>query len=159
MIVWDQFMHELLQFPKGTHDLRPPCPPERIMEEEQRLGRLPSDLRAMLQRFNGGELFIDGGPFVTLFGLFDANDPPDFDWGIYYIDRSTPTWRTKMNRPMDWVIAATCYGGRIVLGPDPLVRQWDSATDAWDEFEDARYTYEEWISKLLTDGATYLVEE
>src|SRR5439155_7033175 len=129
--------------------LRPPCTLERIKEAEARLGSMPDDLSGMLQRFNGGELFIDAIPFVTLFGLSLATDRPDFDW---FIDRYTPTWRATMKRTDEWVIGMMNYGGVLVLGRDLAVREWDSAQHKWSP--EGR-PFAEWIDTILTEGVAY----
>ena len=58
----------------------------------------------MLKHFNGGELFFDAGPCITVFGLSLPADDPNFDW---FIDRFTPKWRSIRQRPKDWVIGMT----------------------------------------------------
>jgi hypothetical protein len=150
MIDWDEVLRELRSFPAKSQKLRAACPMQRINEEEGRLGRLPTDLSEMLLRFNGGELFIDAIPMITLFGLSLPGDPPTFDW---FIDRSTSAWRAKMGCPQDWVIGMTNYGGIAILGHDLLVGEWDSAQCKW---TGGRMPFQDWLQRLFVEGAEYL---
>ena len=70
VVDWDAFLANLFSLPPEVHDLFPPCPIERIHEEERVLGKLPDDLRAMLRRFNGGALFIKSIELLTVFGFW-----------------------------------------------------------------------------------------
>src|SRR4051812_17011749 len=112
-IDWSSVVQQLCSFPSHTQKLRPPCTQERIVEEERRLGQMPSELAKMLRLFNGGKLFIKSSPFITIFGLSLDTDPADFDW---FIDRFTPSWRSALGQTTDWVIGMTNYGGIVVLG-------------------------------------------
>jgi len=113
---------------------------------------MPDDLSRMLRHFNGGETFVKGIYFVTLFGLSLPTDPPDFDW---FIDRYTPAWRVQLNRPTDWVIAMTCYGGLIALGEDGLIREWDNGEGRW---ATEIYEFAEWLQKLMDEGIAFFNE-
>jgi hypothetical protein len=152
MVNWDRFLEEIRSFPPNVHKLRPPCPTERLREEESRFGTLPSDLVEMLRRFNGGELFVDAIPFLTLFGLSVPDDPKTSDW---FIDRFTPTWRSELGEPTDWVIGMTNYGGLSILGQDLFVKEWDTSQRKWTSDD---CPLNQWVERLLIDGAAYLEE-
>jgi hypothetical protein len=153
MVDWDSVLEQLRSFPANAHKIRAACPIGRIVEEGKRLGTLPTDLSEMLRRFNGGELFTDAMPMITLFGLSLPSDSPGFDW---FIDRYTPVWRAKMGGPQDWVIGMTNYGGIAVLGQDLLIREWDSAERKW---SGDQCSFRDWIRRVLIEGAEYLREK
>jgi hypothetical protein len=152
MVDWDCFLQEIGSFPPHTYNIRPPCPLERVKEEESRLGQIPSDLAEMLRRFNGGEFFIDAIPFITLLGLSLPSDPPGSDW---FIDRLTSEWRSGEGRPTDWVIGMTNYGGMEILGQDSFVSEWDSSQQKWTA---DRYPFDRWVENVLDEGSAYLDE-
>jgi hypothetical protein len=150
LVDWNGFLRRLRSFPSHTQKLRPPCGRERVLEEEQRLGQMPSDLAEMLYSFNGGELFVDAIPFVTVFGLSLGTDKAMSDW---FIDRFTPSWRSGPGKPKDWAIGMRNYGGLVVLGDDLLVREWDTSEKKWaaDQFR-----LDEWIENIMKEGAACL---
>lgn len=153
MVDWGKFMRNLKAAAPGVHNLRPPCPSDRIRDAEEHLGPMPGDLKRMLEVFNGAELFVAGMPFMTLLGLSLPSDPPDLDW---FIDRYTPAWRSFAARPKDFVVGIPCYGAVIVLGPDLVVREWDKGEGQW---SGKVLTYPEWVQDVLTEGAAFLTEE
>lgn len=152
MMDWDDFLQKMQTFPPQVHNLRLPCHLERVKKAELLLGQIPIELSQMLERFNGGKLFINGIAFVTIFGLSMPNDSPTFDW---FIDRYTPAWRSKIGQPMDWVIGMTNYGGVQILERDSFISEWDSSQNKW---MDGRYSLSEWLEKMLADGAACLDE-
>jgi len=121
------------------------------MEEERRLGQMPNDLVKMLDAFNGGELFVDAIPFVTIFGLSLSADKTTSDW---FIDRFTPSWRSGPGKPMDWAIGMTNYGGLVILGGDLFVRIWDTSEKQWTDNQ--LLLLDEWIVKIMKEGAACL---
>jgi hypothetical protein len=153
MANWNAFVSKLRLYPNEAMSFQPPCTPDRIASEETRLGTLPSDLRMMLEIFNGAELFVGAMPFLTLFGLSLPDDPADLTW---YIDRFTPTWRARMNRPSDWVYGMTNYGGIVIYDRDEKVVEWDGAQQKWCR---APTRLEEWFDDMLREGAKTYSEE
>lgn len=136
------------------HDLRPPCPPERIRREEARLGPFPAPVREMLRRFNGGEFYVDAIAMVTLFGLSAPGDDPASDW---YIDRFTPAWRSRGRRPGDLVVGMFNYGGVVVVDGDSVVREWDSAVGGWST-DHGPMRFGAWLSMVADLGQEYLAD-
>ena len=149
---WSKLVEYLCAFPPHTQELRPPCPQERITEEERRLGQMPSGLVEMLHLFNGGKLFVKTSPIITIFGLTLDSDSTSLDW---FIDRFTPRWRATLGQTSDWVIGMTNYGGIVVLDSDQQVSEWDTSQRDW-LYE--RYSLTSWIEKLMEDGTAYLKE-
>ena len=106
------FLANLFSFPPEVHDLFPPCPIERIHEEERVLGKLPDDLRAMLRRFNGGALFIKSIELLTVFGFWMPYKKAGFEFqeeAGWFIERFTARWRSGVGQPTDWIIGITNY--------------------------------------------------
>ncbi len=150
---WKGFVNRLKQLPANVTNLALPCPPERIAEERVRLGSWPSDLAEMLIVFNGGELFVDAMPFVTIFGLSLADDPPELEWSI---DKFTPKWRAAMQRPNEWIIGITNYGGIFVADENNVVREWDSAQKQW---TNKPLSFDEWADFIFVEGQKCLNDE
>lgn len=148
----DSFLDELLSLPPAAFALRTPCPDERIRQAESWLGTFPEGIVGMLQSFNGAELFIDTIALVTVFGLSVAEDDPACDW---FIDRFTPTWRSRIGRPHDLVIGMFSYGGIVTIGTDSLVREWDSVQWKWSSDHDAM-PLDSWIEMIAAEGRDYL---
>jgi len=153
MIDWDGILQKLRSFPSQTQNLRLPCVQERVMEEEVRLGQMPNDLAEMLRRFNGGELYIDAIPLITILGLSLPSDDVTSDW---FIDRLTPQWRSGAGQSTDWAIGMTNYGGMVILEQDSLVSEWDTSQQKW--MAD-RYPFNQWVEKIMEEGADYLNED
>jgi hypothetical protein len=149
---WKSVVNRLMELPARVMSLAAPCPQQRIRGTEAQLGKLPSQIVGLLTAFNGGELFIDATPFITIFGLSLAGDPPDRDWSV---DRFTAKWRAAMNRPNDWIIGVSNYGGIYVVDENNIVREWDSAQKRWTK----EFSFEEWIEFLFSEGQAYLDEE
>jgi hypothetical protein len=153
MVDWESFARTLRSFPPGANQLRPPCCVERLASAELKLGPIPADLRSMLTTFNGGELFINGPPFLTIFGIDHSAGPSPSDW---FIDVYTPVWRSAAGRDFDWAVAMTNYGGLIVLGPDNMVCEWDVSQGKWDG---QALDLVKWTQKVLIEGAAFFNED
>ena len=153
MIDWDSILRRIRNFPPDTHSLRPPCSQERVEGEELLLGRMPSDLAEMLSRFNGGELFIDAIPFITILGLSPTSDTAASGW---FMDRLTSKWRSGAGQPTDWVIGMTNYGGMAILSHNSLVSEWDSSQQKWMANQSP---FSDWVDKIMDEGAAYLIED
>jgi hypothetical protein len=145
MVDWELFVKRLQPGFDYSHQLHPPCPAERIGQINRELGALPTEVDNMLRIFNGGEIFVNPMPSVTIFGLSLPGDRRDFDW---FIDRYTPAWRSAKNRPQDWILAMTSYGGLLVMEQDLTVRQWDTARHAWDGLP---MSYEDWLDATVRE--------
>jgi hypothetical protein len=65
---WPDVTQKLQSYHAGIHTIRPPCARSRIAATERQLGKLPGELLAMLEHFNGAILFDKsaGGELVTL---------------------------------------------------------------------------------------------
>jgi hypothetical protein len=53
------------------------------------------------------------------------------------------------------VIAVTNYGGLSILEQNSIVTEWDSSQQKWAA---DRYSFNEWVEKVLEEGAAYLEE-
>jgi hypothetical protein len=150
MVNWQTFVDTLKNQPVGHHRLRPPGSAERVIEVVSELGEMPQDLVSILGHFNGAELFIRAIPLVTLFGLSSAETPARNDW---FVDRFTRNWREKLQRPTDWIIGVTNYGGVLALVDDAHLREWDSSQQSWTT---SPINLESWLVTLLDQGAEYM---
>lgn len=151
---WSRVMERLGSYAPGVHNILRPCEQGRIEAVEQELGKLPEPLIAMLRHFNGAELFISALPLVTVFGISPIRTIPALEWAPdWYIDKLSVQWRSSHNRPRDWTIAMTNYGGLIVLGDDGMLREWDTGQAKWSP---RKAGFAEWIEEILREGDAYL---
>lgn len=153
---WEHFLYRLRAYPNGTHRLLPPCPEKDLELIQEQLGKLPSVLIAMLRHFNGARLFDINGPLFSLFGVSTAPPLPPLQWAPeWYIDKFTPAWRKSHQRPHDWVIAITNYGGLIILNHMQMIQEWDTAQSTWAR-QDIQFS--DWINEIFDEGDTCLRE-
>jgi hypothetical protein len=153
VVDWVGFLRVLQEDPAEAHELNPPCDEDEIGQIELEFGELPAATREMLRHFNGGELFIDAIPLVTLCGVSTPNVvlPSALDLGS-----QTSTWRRTSGRHADWVIGFTNYGGLLVAVGPGSIREWDSAQQRW---EAETITYDQLFERILAEGADYLGSE
>ena len=155
-IDWDSVLTRLRSYPRGTHNILPPCDTERITVVEPLLGRLPGPLVNMLHHFNGAELFIKSGPFVTVFGISPIVPVSELEWcRDWYIDVMAPEWRAAGGPANSLPIAVRNYGGLQILDEDSNVREWDTAIGAWSP---GTLNMATWIEVILKDGDEFLNE-
>jgi hypothetical protein len=153
---WTDALARLKRYPEETHLFRPPCPDDRIQEVELALGSIPEPIKDMLRRFNGARLFMKYIQMITVFGVSVTPAPPEFDWGPeYWIDKYTPVWRETRQRPRDWVIAVSNYGGISVLQDDGRIREWDTGAYRWGPMDE---NFDDWIERILKEGDEYMNE-
>jgi hypothetical protein len=124
---------------------------------EKEFGKLPSTLREMLERFNGAELFLSGGPFVTLFRISSIPPLPALEWAPdWCVDSITRRWRAQgSNRAGDWAIAMTNDDGLVLLCADETVNEWDTAQCI---LSSKNVPFEEWMANLTDEGRALIAE-
>jgi hypothetical protein len=151
IIDWDAFLARLRAYPPHSHRILPPCAAELIEAVEGELGKLPTGLKSMLGHFNGAELFISGGPYVTFFRISAMPPLPALEWAQdWCIDSFTRKWRAAdANRQCDWAIAMTNYGGLTLLDGDGTIKEWDTSVDIW---LTKNLPFAEWLEKVTMDG-------
>jgi hypothetical protein len=154
MYDWDAFLVRMRAYPTHSHQFLAPCPSERIRAVEDELGKLPAALKAMMERFNGAELFLHS------FSLFRISTTPPLsplDWSPEWcIDKFTPRWRAAgSNREHDWAIAMTNYGGLILLNGSETVMEWDTGQSIWLL---RNLPVSEWIEKVIREGEQIMSE-
>ncbi len=152
---WEDVLRRLHSYPDRVHKILPACSMDRILAVDEELGKMPETLSQMLRQFNGAELFIDGGPLVTIFGISTEPPLPPLEWATeWYIDKFTPKWRSAgRNRDSDWAIAMTNYGRLILLEQSGLVKEWDTSQRQWSR---GTFTFDEWIEETLREGDAYV---
>lgn len=154
---WKQTLNQLGEYPKELHRLLPPCPEHRMLDVQRHLGKMPRVLVEMLAHFDGAELFLKNGPFVTIFGISPETPLDPFEWAPdWYIDKFTPSWRSGHKVEDEWAVAMTNYGSLTIVDSNGLVRCWDTAQNTWDA---KRRPFEEWMEATLREGDAYLKEE
>jgi hypothetical protein len=155
---WDKFLSRLATYPEKLHVLRPPCRPEKILDVEADLGKLPEILLEMLSRFNGAKLFAAPMPSITIFGISEDPILPPMQWAsTWYINKFTTLWRsTGRGREHDWAFAMRNYGGVAILKTDDSVREWDTAAQDWLSVD--VLLFEVWIEEVMRSGDTMLRE-
>jgi len=153
MLDWDEFVARLRMQAHGLHRLLEPCPEDRIQSVQKEFGELPLILATMVRRFNGSELFIVGGPLVTLLGISTVPPPPPLEWAPeWYIDKLTAKWRAEgRRRDADWAIAMTNYGGLVLLDSNGSVKEWDTADGRWLSKD---RPFKDWIEGIMREGET-----
>jgi hypothetical protein len=151
---WQLFVHSIRAACGERHRFMPPCPPERIDWLQSRWGTLPQTLRSMLSLFNGGELFIEALPMLTILGVSTDPPQPPLVWpNECCIDYWLKSCRQAGNS--GWPMGRTSYGSLWVL--DSLsVREWDSSHSVWSG--DAQ-SHSEWAERIIDDGKRYLLEQ
>jgi hypothetical protein len=151
---WGDVLARLRSYPAPIHNILPPCPDERIKAVEKQLGALPQPLADMLAHFNGAELFINGMPLVTIFGISRIPPLPPLEWAPdWYIDKFTAICRSVRDQQDDWAIAMMNYGGLILLDAEGTTEEWDTAQNMWGPRE---WTLAEWIEEILCEGDAFL---
>jgi hypothetical protein len=157
MFNWDAFLVRLRTYPSRIHRFLPPCPDEQIRAVEKHLGPVPVTLEAMLNRFNGAKLFINAGPFISLFGISTDLPSSPFEWSAEWcIDTFTPRWRAAgPNRQNDWTIAMTNYGGLILLDGGETISEWDTGQSMW---LSKNLPLSEWIESIINDGEAMIAD-
>jgi hypothetical protein len=157
MFDWDTFLVRLKAYPSHFHRILPPCPGERIEAVEKELGKLPTTLKEMSERFNGAELFISGSPFVSVFRISTIPPLPPLEWASEWcIDTFTRKWRAAgHNRQDDWAVAMTNYGGLVLLNKDGTVKEWDTGQSTW---LSRNLPFAEWIENVMSEGETIMAE-
>lgn len=153
----DALLVRLRAYPSHFHRILPPCPGERIEAVEKELGKLPTTLNEMLRRFNGAELFISGGPFVSFFRISAIPPLPPLEWAPEWcVDTFTRKWRAAgANRQGDWAVAMTNYGGLVLLGADETIKEWDTGQSVW---LSKNLPLGEWIETVFSEGETIMAE-
>lgn len=155
--VWLDFVRRLKEYPNGVHLLLNACPEKRILDAEREFGRLPRFLREILGTCNGGELFINAIPLVTLFGISPLLTNPEIHWhSDWYIDTYTRSWRSQFPSSECWVFAMTNYGGLLLLSKKEEISEWDTNTSRWNGCD---LSIEDWLLKVITEGDTYMTDE
>jgi hypothetical protein len=153
---WKQVLSYLRAYPPQIHRILPPCPEERLETVQKELGKMPDALSDMLRHFNGARLFLRNGPLVSIFGISTIPPLPPLEWAPdWHIDKFTPAWRSSHNRPSDWAIGMTNYGGLILLDQEGTVKEWDTSQNTWSPNE---WSFDEWMSEMMREGDTYLNE-
>lgn len=155
-IDWEHVVARLRSYSANINQLLPPCPEDRIRAVQAELGEIPRVLVNMLSHFNGGELFVDHGPLISIFGISTIPPLPPLEWAPdWYIDKFTPSWRSSSNRRGDWVIAMWNYGGLVVLDECGLTKEWDTAVGNWGE---RTLPLDEWVEDVFREGNAFLEE-
>jgi SMI1 / KNR4 family (SUKH-1) len=153
---WEQVLNRLRAHPPRIHNILPPCSEDRIEAVQRELGKLPDILIDMLKHFNGAELFIRGGPYVSIFGISTVPPLPPLEWAPdWYIDKFTPGWRSSWNEQSVWVIAVMSYGGVIVLEPDGTIKEWDSSERKWGP---GKPSLGDWVEAVMSEGDVVMTE-
>jgi hypothetical protein len=75
---------------------------------------------------DGGDLFQDSGPFVTLFSLQSDLPRGELFPKEWSIKNYTQRWRSFGNRTGEWVFGITNYGGLLIAKLDGSVMEWDT---------------------------------
>lgn len=155
-LIWPAFLERLNRYPKGTHNIRPPCSTERLRQIESEFGACPIALREMLSHFDGAELFIDFVPLLTVFSISPTVPVPEREWAPnWYIDKFTPKWRAAGKRDGDWAIAMTNYGGLTIFDSANICSEWDTAESRW---LSRGVAIDDWIENVISEGDLYLAE-
>jgi hypothetical protein len=155
---WKNFLARLQQHPKEAFRLYRACPADRIRTVESQLGRIPPDLRSMLEHFNGGAIF---DRMVRLFGLSEIeHDHAEFPFlkgaGLF-LDVQTTAWRQfDPSRTGDWLFGITNYGGELILTSEGAVRQWDTSVSAWDNQYSYTRSFDAWMERTFQEGVRFL---
>ena len=154
---WQDMLRKIEAYPSKVHRVLPPCPNERREEVEAALGTMPAALVGMLNHFNGARLFINNGPFVSIFGISAIPPLPSMEWAPdWQIDKFTPAWRSAdKGREREWVIAMINYGGLIILDQSETVREWDTAQGLWGP---KVWNFAGWIDDILAEGELHMRE-
>lgn len=154
---WIDFIGQLKEYPDGVHRLCDACSEERILAVEREFGSLPKLLAEMVRTFNGGELFLNVIPMVTLFGISPPLTCPNIDsLSDWYIDKYTWTWRAKSPFSDLWAFAMTNYGGLMLMSSTETVKEWDTNTSGWIGPE---LSFTVWIQKVIEEGDKYLTDK
>jgi len=151
---WTSFEARLRAHPAGVHQFQPSAIATCLERATSRVGALPSFCEAMLSSTNGIELFINGGPFATLFGVSPETPVSTLEWAPdWYIDAFTPTWRKARNGGTDVVTGVTCYGTLFVFRTRQTVQEWDTQAGDWCSEEGP---VEEWLERLIVEGEEFM---
>lgn len=143
-MIWEEFLKQVRSCASTKHNVTPPCPGELIERTEASLGPMPQWLLAMLRVFNGAEFFLDGIPFVTVFGI--AENTRDGDWSL---DSYTRLWRSHGHRPNDWAFGITTYGGLFVGNLESQIREWDTSEARWLQ---SWASVHDWMTWVIREG-------
>lgn len=149
---WDYFLKDLDRDHSDAHRLFAPCTVDRILEVQRDLGPMPPPLHEMLKRFNGGELFINAIPLITLLGLSLPEKVMYWpaDW---YIENSTRTLRLANGALAEWVFAITNYGDLITTNQLGECKQWQMSQ--LDRHIDLG-SLENWLQQVLEEGNVHM---
>jgi hypothetical protein len=151
---WEKVLDRLAQYPPETHRFLPPCSEQRMVEVTAELGEIPEQIKDMLHKFNGAELFIRNGPMITLFGISPVPPLAEVEWAQdWWIDKFTPAWRAAFHREKDWAIAISNYDGLTVLDDESRVREWDRGAHRWGPTDPDLGA---WIERILKEGEEYM---
>jgi hypothetical protein len=152
---WKSFVNRLDSYPRHVHRTLPPAPSDCVERTEMEVGKFPEVIYEMLMCFNGAQLFNFGLPYIYLFGLSPA--PSRFEWAPEWcIDLLTPKWRhAGAGRESDWAIAATNYGGLVLLEPDGFIKEWDKGENRWLL---RHIRFDEWVDKIMHEGDLIMKE-
>lgn len=144
---WNAFHSRLKSVEGARHNLMPSCPISYLEQFEMRFCRLPQSWRQMLETFNGAELFIDGLPMVTLFGLLLSPPLEELDWpNTCCLEHWHPLWKSAGRQGLP--VARTCHDSFWILEGETL-REWDSQYSEW--LGDS-LSLGSWMDRVIDDG-------
>lgn len=155
---WSEVLDKLRQHPPSYHELFSAANSDEIADVEKKLGVMPADVKSVIGQTNGAELFIKGGPLLTLLPIKMNEKLARVDWSnIWCIDNYTTLWRQAgEKRNKDWVFAVTSYGGLILQERPDEISEWDTADTGWIQ---RHVPVSEWIEKVLADGNALMENE
>ena len=155
-IEWQLFLERLNAFGTEAHKILPPCAEDRLEAIQAQLGKMPTALVEMLRTFDGAQLFDNGGPLVSIFGISTIPPLPPLEWAPdWYIDKFTPVWRAKQKRN-DWAIGITSYGVLFLMDQEGAISKWDTGQKGW---ESRNQLLGQWMEELMREGESYLKGE
>lgn len=147
---WIRFMEEVISVEGCKHRIMPPCPTSLLVRLESKWGALPTSLRCMLEVFNGGELFINAIPMITVLGVTTAPPQSRFTWPP---ECCMDTWMELIRsiERVGWPIARSSYGSFWILLGEHL-REWDFQTHRWLGTE---ISFDDWTQRIIKEGKLY----
>jgi len=152
---WHEFMIRLKAC-DCTHNFMSPISEYILLHKINEFYSQNSSLREMYNLFNGAELFLTSGPFITLFPFCNSGEHDPLTWAQeWYNETYSKKWRTTPpSLENDYVIGTTNYDGLIVFNDDHI-SEWDVSQNAWLY---RNLTLFDWSQRVISDGILNVLE-